>query len=1491
MNESQKRIEEYKGLLPSLKEKVVAVSLLLAMSATMLTTVSFAWLTLSQSPEVSNVNTSIASNGNLEIALVGKNGDNPAASTAEDGNLALFDRNITWGNLVNLSDPAYGLDNLVLRPALLNESELLTNPLYGAVYSDDGRMITINSDFGYTTWNLPDGDKPGYFGLSKDYGVRAISSITTEAVGAAQTYNNMVKKADAANGMAKSTYMGIANEGTWMKSLASMMGHYMTARMNSGDASLGNPTVSRGDITNMIAMYETFLTAFDKEAEALAELANIQLFLEKGEGNYVAYDKEKIYASNNTSLSADGVVLTDIATFNKDHTTIENDLEKLKAIDLNSTITWTGSGMNAIVNNLVNVGLCELGGTRINDIIAGGVSAAMGYIGGTHEATITNGILYNFERRTGAEIEVNNLSISVTVKWSGMTLPGSVTANILTNANELPALFPADQAYTESLNTGKYQGGEEVAEDTYGLAIDLWVRTNAAGSYLTLEGNILTEEETVRATAKDKNGKTVELWTHTVSGTSEDGEAFSYSVDLYQVITTNENNEEVVTWYNATTHGVYTIEEGASAPKEKYTVVQNIIGYEGENRVWEDAQNLGLTVNSTTQGSGSCYVYYADTPDDQARSLKLLESMNIVFVDGNGKKLATAFMDTEHFYAQNGKVIVPMVLSSASEVVGTDSNGNDIYAITALEQNVATRITAIVYLDGNKLTNKDVLSSADIQGQLNIQFGSSEVLNPIKNEELMAKELTVSAAIDKNSFDYDTADEMITNVSVTVEGDTPKEVKAFFLRTINSTQGSREAEMVFTYDEGSQTWKSSYEFTSPGVYVLRSVQLDGIDYELPADNRPTVTIEGFSVNSLGWDFAGQSATVMTASKSYSLGFTLEFRTDDVQKMPKTVVGRFMRDDGSVVNVNFTYNPTNGRWAGDATFLSSGEYSLQYLVLDGEYQEIDQGLQKFVTVYLGMKVAVYTLSETTFDYKPDEMTDAQKNLAMQVVVMDDTGNRLEGLDNVRLYYSMRGASTRRMETDLEWDGVQGYYVGTLQTQWPGIFEFNSVMIESSTVTNATVSPVFTIRSPEPPKYAGYQVNSYQYAPDGGAWAEVTIEQSAAATAVIAEFTNNFGETVTAVGSPTIDTATPTTATWRFIIPNNLTNGTQDGNWQLVNVKLIDVYDGSGKLYDEADPMVFDLTSENITTKVVQTVKIDFADGQSKSFGKEGDTITGEFMQSHSITGLNVDITDFEGKPIQDLGNVQLKFEYNGGSDTHGGYTRDDLTKATTGATVIVNLAQQGETGHYTQVTTEAKNIVFAGSYTTTFGFTQGSTGYSYDSTKLSDIPVFEVWSKTPTVIIDSISPAGDVNTCTLSEGTGTCGADEYIDSTSTAVKTDDYNATVYISCVGGTFHNYTAPRVVIKLDGFGSAASAKLDFGSTTHVYGGTQDGGTRGCYEWTANGSVSRSIGYVQTVPASSDNKAPAGTIKASELTLKDSAGNTYKVALGNKTITINNPN
>lgn len=1477
MNESKQRIAEYKKLLPDLKERVVAVALLLVISFTMVITTSFAWVVLSRSPEVTGVSTTVASNGNLEIALVGAEGNIPSTSEVGDSNKPLIERNITWGNLINLSDPIYGLDSLVLRPARLNRSDLLGSPLYGAVYGKDGRIEKLTTDFGFASWVPSDGVTAGYFGISDQFGVRAIASTKLDAdVGEYGTnYQNKLSAAKEVNATAGSAYLAITQNEEWMQSLATLMGKYMTVRMNAGqdDADhLLNPSIEKADVENLRDMFGAFVTAFELEAEALAKLANFQLFIinEGDETKYVPYTGETLLEKSQAQLEAQGIQISKFtgtdSSFESDYKLILADYEKLVELAQQGTISWKdeegNSVLNTMINHLVAVGSCTVQAVGSSDqpkkIDQIGAAAALDLNNKSCNAVITNGLLKRFEERTGVKMTVGKnsnggkgLKIVATGKRYGFETDGTVYAIITTNA-ENSSLFNADVEHAKGMNKGEV--GTVTAKDTYGLVIDLWVRTNAAGSYLTLQGNVLTKDEEVQVMGEDADGNEVEIYVLTRTDPTD---STPYSIDLYK--------DDAGIWYMADSHEPFDELEDGEEPKKKIEIIKTVIGYEGDNRVWDGS--AGLDVSSTTQGSGSCYVYYADTPEDQARSLALLAQLRVAFVDGEGNLLAEASLDTKNFYAENGKVIVPLVLESTSAIqLGTDASGNSILGITALEQNVATRISAIVYLQGDDLTNADVLSSAEIQGKMNIQFGSTTDLNHFESEKLKYSTMSVSARITEGtSFDYDTAtDDMITKVAVEVDGDQPKQVTAFFLRKINDTQGSREAQMTFTYNEAENRWEASHIFTAPGNYILRSVQLDGVEYDLNQESLPMVKISGFTIESVGWDAMD---TIMTAEGTVTESLSVKFATDDVDKMPKSVVGQFVRaSDQSVAAVKLIYDANAVAWKGNITFASSGEYTLTYLVLDGKHDALPENLQKMITIYLGMKVAIYTDSPAEFLYEGSSMPDNRQNLYMNVRIMDDTGNPLRELQNVSLRYNMKGSAltANGMYTELTWNASTGYYEGVFKSK-VGMYEFGSVSVGNNTITRDTTSPEFMIISPTPPSFNSGATVEYQYAPDGKATLGVVLNNAEALPYIKATLVKTKGDTTEEFvvdGTPGAD------GLWVFAIPTAETiegwkTTDADGYWRIRDIKIAGVFSEDGVPYTEDNPLVFDMTNEEkVSTKVVATIKVEFGGTGSQTFGKSGDTINGTFMQEHTIGQFSVCFTDFENKAIEGMQDVKIKLSYDGKSKDYGGYS---------GATAADTSYALGPQGDGKTFAVENIKLRGAGGYkitALTFAVKVGDTVTNGSVTELTNAPSYTVWSVTPSVKITARTSYGS--------------------STNT-----DTSATVYFNSSSGTCGtNYSQPYVSITLYDKGEANSASLAFsttdnGGTVHLY--TSNGGstTTNKYEWTANGACQRWVGYYKSKTASTDDKTAAGTLKATELTLVyDGKGYTVDIT----DITISNP-
>ena len=1157
----------------------------------------------------------------------------------------------------------------------------------------------------------------------------------------------------------------------------------------------------------------------------------------------------------------------------KDFNAIEEGCEKLNALVGTGTVKWVDSGLNGIVDKLVNVGKCTLDDELINNI---GASNALGYLNKTCTAKITNGILYNFEMMNGAHCYVEKLKVKATIKRYGITQDGEIKANILTSVTDPkytdPALidtFVKDIATADATNPPGTL--VEMAQDTFGLAVDLWVRTNASGSYLTLEGNVLTKSEKVRATGKDGSGNMVELWTLERSST-EDGTTspVTYTVDLYQEV----DEDGVITWYSASSHAAVTLQEG-EVPLAKMENLITVVGYEGENRVWEDANtwddegNLNintslLPLDATTQGGGSCYVYYADSPEDQARSLKLLEAMNVAFVSESGELLATAAMDTEMYYAENGRVTVPLVLKSDSLNIGT--NGKDLYAITSLLPNTPTRITAIVYLDGTKLSNQDVLAVSDIQGQLNIQFGSSVKLSHAEDESLRTATRSVSASIDNTIFDYEDSlgedgEPMTTKVTVRVDGEQPGTMTAYFIRAISSTQGSREQpKMTFTKHEDG-TWTAEHTFTAPGNYILRNVELDGQTYDL--ENPQTVTVEGFAIASLICEGADDKrhVTIMTDNASETVNLKLQFKTNDPNKMPKKVQGRFLRDsDGSAVNINFIYNSTTNIWNGQATFISSGDYTLEYLVLyvddekEGEYAHLDEGLIQTATVYLGMKTAVYTESPTRFKFIPDEMTDDQKNLSMKVKIMDNTGNVMEGLNGAHLYYLMEGSPNlyKGLSAPLTWNAASGYYEGTFPVYNPdmsedskiGVFKFSHVTVDDDTITYAETSPVFYVESPEPPGYKGFESNPYEYMETSDITMAVQLSYSSTATVygLIQKLEPQANGEYKVVAEHEVLGTDPqdkgnNIQEWNFLIPVDAA-GKQDGWWKLAEVYVMDCYDEEGNSVTEDDPFVFAVDG-NIT-KAVNTLYITVSEIADADLGKDGSTVTGMFMDTHTISDLSVKIEDFEHQEIPSISNVTLEYVYGNNSLQYGGYTSTDNTLDNAKADFTVSLTKNGTT--YTQ--TEAKTVKYAGTYTPNLKYyiTGEIVGHTIDATNIA----FAIYSEQPDVYIDSYAPTGTYNTVNSKNN-----------NQNVTSKKEGNTVTVYPNSEvssgwwpTGTLH--AEAQVWLTLTGLGNADSATLAFkeenNGTVHMYSGSssKSGKQTIAYTWDkATGeTVKRFIGY-----------------------------------------------
>lgn len=1303
--DTARRIALYHAQLPHLKEKLGVAALGLVIAALVSVSATFAWITLSRAPEVTAIDTTLSANGALEIAL--NRGETPEDADIDESaavDEALTAANIRWGNLINLNDPSYGIADLTLRPAQLNTAALTTNPFWSAVYGQDGRITELDSRYIYTRYSENDKIFVAADG-NKDYGVRAISSYKAQTTGeTASAYEVKYKAVMAAHTEVNQYYMNSVTSAENVGSLGDALGTYLQSKVNekgygyhrdpSKDSA--NLEMTPNQVQTLLNMFSGLQTAMEKEKTALVALANLQQYIyaqqEQYKEPYPELTWENIAAGAETYDIAgkdhktgkdvthprEAVALTNLKKFISDAGAVDSDVAHLREL-----VERTKQGQKVYskeietqVFHICNGRDVILDGQTVDQALKDPVKTVLKMTGGTLPVVIGSGILRDFEQMAvdpayrlpyGKDWSArrNRASVHVDVYTSpGKAWVIDMTACLSTNASG-GSHFMADYGKISP----ELQGGDRVAQDTYGMAVDFWLRSNAEKTYLTLEGAVVKDEET-----------------------------------------------------------------------------NTVLSFDGVNRVWNTTNDAILTTASTTQGGGSSYTYYADSPEELQRSLRLLGSMKVAFMNTqSGVLLATAVMATENYYALNGRVTVPLVLSTVDSMTvpgdapdtpettetpdtpetpaapGEGETGGDTgsdtqlrRAITVLYADREENLTAILYLDGANLTNQDVLSSGDIKGQLNLQFGSSEPLSTLGDSDLEMATRYVTAEVDKSNFEYNPAPDadMTAQVKIHVTGGQPEKMTGFFVREINAQQGTRQLpEMTFTQEkEGDKTihWTASHTFTTPGTYYLHYVRMDGVDYRVAEPAK--VVVSGFTVDSVTWGGMNNEKTYYTVDGSYQESVTAQVSFTDPKLRPQRLQAVFTHTDGNSVYAELHSDGSGETWTGSGSFTTSGTYTLRYLMVDGMAYDIGESA-KTLHLYLGLsaKVSQGLDSPLTEDYDKDNPTKVYTR-KLQVWIRDNAGNPLEGLKDATITYrpgtSASGAITAKLTP-----GSAGYYTAELPIVNPGRYVFDSIDTGGSgTIRTLTEeAPVFTIIPPAPPQYDESSVNSLnvegvQYAllEQTAYITPIRIQNSGAVHLEAVVYNSVTQEYYTLSRDNGLTYAADNGGTWTLQLPTYETKNRQqrvDGVWQLVCLKLSNCYDGTDKvvLRDEANPIVWlgntqeaenykaknGLTADKtfdfsrLSTEVISTVQVNMEPGTTALGSK-----TAAFMTQHKVAELGIAVTlrDYKGViiPAGKLTGVALHISYTANEDanTYGYAVRKEANRS-----YDIPL-QRGEDGRWT-----------------------------------------------------------------------------------------------------------------------------------------------------------------------------------------------------------------
>lgn len=516
----------------STRKKLTAAIAMLLIAALMVVTATYAWFTLSTSPEVTGITTTVGANGNLEIALGSTdNWDNPNSITSAVGDSSsaagktLLTSNVTWGNIVDLSAADYHLADITLNPARLNITGGIINaasPLKTASYGNDGRVAdllanTCSGVFADTAFK--DGGN----------GVRVIgtaSGLTPQQNGYRTAKANISAAVSSANAKAAASLNDNGSK------LADIIVQHAVASPDTNTYDVTFIEAMLTQLTDANAQYETVIREYFIVAAATA-------LTDATEYNAAVNTIKTTAASDLITTGVNGITIpagtaaksiADIYT--KNAQAIATATIALNADGVTKTAaTWEQT--KAILDPLVDTTKVTVNGIaadQVKDKIDQLASDVMGK-GLQVQMPSGSGVYSDFADVGG------NYSSSIVISELKY---GSVK---LTDVKAIMTTV-CDKNYATKIDYGTAPAGATGAgtaiTDSYGYALDFWFRTNASGSDLLLqeEGSQRVYEDSTNA-ATMGGGSYMEFESTNANFTAEDVENLMKAI---RIVFTNKDN-------------------------------------------------------------------------------------------------------------------------------------------------------------------------------------------------------------------------------------------------------------------------------------------------------------------------------------------------------------------------------------------------------------------------------------------------------------------------------------------------------------------------------------------------------------------------------------------------------------------------------------------------------------------------------------------------------------------------------------------------------------------------------------------------------------------------------------------------------------------------------------------------------------------------------------------------------------------------------------
>jgi len=729
----------------SIRKKLMAAVAMLLVASIMVVSSSYAWFTLSTAPEVQGIATAVGSNGNLEMALrQNKTGEIQNTTSATNFPQA----NNFWGNLVDLSDDSYHLKEISLLPARLNavidtttsvqeenaegklawisvngNAEHNLNPgvkyfaespydendtpsyartvyklatggyLQTPVYGTDGRLSGMNAD---TVNGVYDELKKAFMDNISNLGVRAVG-ITSNISPEALALRNAKKAVDTVINEGKANAVtSLQNDAV---KLAQMFVAAELASLAGGGGGSATATYTSAQV-EQIGITITNLQAIMADLENALKQAVVAVGVSQGE----TFTVDDVTFGADITVTVDGSVVTldwnntneedaipNLSTAKDDLLTAYQKLSETKTAlgtaqtkleELGTKDQYTYTELKPVLTVLLDSDHFLVNGESVDKIKEkkDDLNYLLNFVANL-TIQIKGGVYYtiaafigNYSGTTTMEIDVDGLGLP---GFSGTVKP-TVVMTTIASEND-PGLsngfyLPYVRGWMSSLTVGESTGADQLITDIYGYAIDLAFRTNAAGSSLQLQTEAANRVNDSEATMGF--GSYMEF---------KVGQA-DYTVQ--QMVGLMKNIRVVFVDDEGSIYGIAALDvtlqdkivDGAKVEATAESVFTRVETNGTETKVYE--QEL---VDATLSEDGTTV------------------KANLYLYD---------------FTVNNGALELG---SKRADSI-----------ITALQQNMMEDVSALVYLDGEKVQNADVaISGNSMSGTMNLQFSSTATLTPM----------------------------------------------------------------------------------------------------------------------------------------------------------------------------------------------------------------------------------------------------------------------------------------------------------------------------------------------------------------------------------------------------------------------------------------------------------------------------------------------------------------------------------------------------------------------------------------------------------------------------------------------------------------------------------------------------------------------------------------------------------------------------------------